>query len=749
MLKKQEILDKTDNGLQVFKHYLNIDFKIGTNFKNPLYDDHNASCNIYFDKGKQIYRMKDFGNDDYSGDCFFFVGKLLNLSCQNAMDFVQILKTINQDLHLGLDSETHDIVPPTNQISKPKNPQTQTAKPYEYIPQTLTEIELNYWQSQGIDRNTLNRYSVVSLALYKSENKENKPFSIQSSKQEPMFAYKHQDFVKIYRPKSKMRFLYGGIIPETYCFGFKQLPAKGDVLFITGGEKDVMCLASKGFYAICFNSETAHIPIEIIAKLSYRFKHLVLLFDMDETGLKASKKQQEQLKDFEVKRLLLPLPGTKKEKDITDYFRLGYTAKDLRNLFLSHLEQLYHQTLSALSSCEINLKNPPPKAEVLVSVKGVPLGTQGNIFCITGSEGTGKSNYIASMIAGSLQTKNQNEIDTLGLEITPNYNQDAILYYDTEQSEVQLFKNVNNLLRRVNLKEKPDYFRAYCLTGMSRSERLLSIVQSIDLFYYRYGAVRMIVIDGIADLVKGANDETECVAVVEELYRLAGIYNTCIVTVLHFIPNRLKLRGHLGSELQRKSATILSIEKEENSEISVVKALKVRDGSPLDVPLMQFKWDKELKMHTYLGEKSKKERDKRKTKDLETVAKEIFEKKSSWNYGDLCTELQSFMEVKERTAKNYIKYMREKEIVFFKTAKPKISGRILFFQEVIKLETHSPENIEQQLKFYDNQIIDYHNRLVKNKLYDYFILDRKDIDTIYFLRKNTFLDNRDYGFFLK
>ena len=55
--------------------------------------------------------------------------------------------------------------------------------------------------------------------------------------------------------------------------------------------------------------------------------------------------------------------------------------------------------------------------------------------------------------------------------------------------------------------------------------------------------------------------------------------------VVHFVPNGLKLRGHLGSELQRKSAAILSIEKDENPEISVVKALKVRDGSPLDIPI--------------------------------------------------------------------------------------------------------------------------------------------------------------------
>ena len=122
----------------------------------------------------------------------------------------------------------------------------------------------------------------------------------------------------------------------------------------------------------------------------------------------------------------------------------------------------------------------------------------------------------------------------------------------------------------------------------------------------------MIVIDGIADLIRGANDEAESITIVEELYRLAGIYKTCIVTVLHFIPNGLKLRGHLGSELQRKAAAILSIEKDGNDTgISVVKALKVRDGSPLDVPLMQFAWDRELGMHIYCGEKPREEKAKR------------------------------------------------------------------------------------------------------------------------------------------
>ena len=93
MLRKEEILERTSNGLSVFKHYVPGNWRIGRNFLNPLYEDNKASCNIYFDRRSGIYKMKDFGNDNYSGDCFFFVGQLKGLDCNNSMDFVEIQVT--------------------------------------------------------------------------------------------------------------------------------------------------------------------------------------------------------------------------------------------------------------------------------------------------------------------------------------------------------------------------------------------------------------------------------------------------------------------------------------------------------------------------------------------------------------------------------------------------------------------------------------------------------------------------------
>lgn len=674
-LSKETILRATDKGMAVFRHYIPVPFQVGKNFLNPLYEDKHASCNVYFDRRNDCYRMKDFGNDDYSGDCFAFVGKLCGQDCNRPAEFMRILEKINNDLHLCLApvKDSKQIVRQrpfvSSVVTVPTPVPVKKGRPYTFVQKPFSPVELTWWAKYGITEKVLLSFQVVSLGRYESENREGKPYYFLSSEKEPMYGYLHKQHIKVYRPFSEIRFVQAGTIPEYFCFGLEQLPAKGDLLFITGGEKDVMSLVAHGFHAICFNSETSQIPHEIIHKLSYRFKHIVLLFDVDKTGLESSEKQASNLGIYNVSRLLLPLSGTKEEKDVADYFRLGYSSDELKYLFLQFLDTLYSETMSALKSCEVDFNNPPPIAQMIVSVNDVPLGTQGNLLCVTGGEGTGKSNYVASLIAGAIR-QTATKIDTLGVEVSENLHEKAVLFYDTEQSEVQLYKNINNLLRRSKRLTKPDYFRAYCLTGMSRKERLQAIMQSLDKYHYQYNGIQLVVIDGIADLIKGANDEAESIAVVEELYRLAGIYNTCIITVLHFIPNGLKLRGHLGSELQRKAAAILSIEKDDDPSISVVKALKVRDGSPLDVPIMQFTWDKDAGMHVYLGEKPKEAKEKRKEDELVAIAREIFARQRFLTYVELCEQLQTALDVKERTAKNYIKFMREKEIILKDPSNP-------------------------------------------------------------------------------
>lgn len=687
MIDKSAILASTQNGLSVFKHYIPFDFKLGKNFKNPFYDDKKASCNVYYDRHNQCFKIKDFGNPDFSGDCFAFVAQISGLDVRR--DFFQVLQLINRDLNLHLEEKQENLTYPNNFKKKTENQQKTshanshsvtnsqqnkfqytnpiqtetTSKPFHFTEKPFSLTELNFWKIYGISEKTLLHFGVKSLSVFHSVNNDGDNYELSYSETEPIFAYSGECFVKLYRPKSKLRFLYGGQIPQNYCFGLKQLPSRGDILFITGGEKDVMSLYAKGFHAVCFNSETSHISTDIIEMLIHRFKHIIIVYDTDKTGLSASEQHRQSLVKYNVLRLVLPLSGTKSEKDVSDYFAKGNSRNDFSLLIIDLLKTKYNQTMTLIKSCEVDFRHPPELSENIVSVNGVPLGTQGNLLCITGGEGTGKSNYASAILAGTL-AEDDFEADTLGLNIEPNAGGKAVLLYDTEQSENQLYKNTALMLKRGGQKTKPDWLKAYYLTAMSRKERLQSIQDSMDYYYHVFGGIHLVVIDGIADLIRSANDETESIAIVEELYRLAGIYRTCIICVLHFVPNSFKLRGHLGSELQRKASAILSIEKDtQNPTFSVVKTLKVREGSPLDVPLMQFAWDKRKAMHVYAGEKPQNEKEKHKETELIAVAKEIFSTNKRLTYLDLSNEIELLMDVKERTAKSYIKYMREKGIV--------------------------------------------------------------------------------------
>lgn len=672
-ITKEAILQASNGGLDVFRYLLPGDWKVGKSFKNPLYQDKKASCYIYLDKVSKVYKIKDFGDPDFAGDCFFLVGKMHNKNCSDRQDFIEILQIIDQEMMLNLNevqstlksirNQYYPAVKLASEIAEKEVQMEEEEIPFvQPTSKAFTETELNFWKQYGITTKILEAYNVVSIFSFESKNKEGKPYKLNSSASEPIFGYLANKFIKIYRPHSTIRFLYAGKMKQGYVFGLEQLPTRADVLYITGGEKDVMSLVAHGFNAICFNSETANIPKKIIKRLAIRFKHIVLLYDCDKTGVESMEKHCKELKEYDVKSLRLPLSGTKADKDISDFFRAGKTAKDLLTLFCTLLDALYEETMAVLKSCEIDFNNPPQRPEPLISINDVTIGSPGNLLCITGSEGSGKTNYLGGLISGAICSI-ENIIDTLGTDIKNNSNSKAVIIYDTEQSEDQLYRNLSFILKRALLPAPPTWFKAYCMVGLSRKDRMQSIFQSLDKFHYEYGGIHMVVIDGIADLIDGVNDEEKSVALIDELFRLAGIYRTCIICVLHMSPSGMKLRGHLGSEMQRKASGILSIEKDDDTNISIVKALKVRDGNALDVPLIQFQWDKEKNHHVYIGPKSKEDSVLSKVSDLSKVAIEIFSNKSSYSYQDLIGALSESLGVKERMARNYLKFMKEHEII--------------------------------------------------------------------------------------
>jgi len=343
MLEKEKILQRTRGGLDVFQHYLGADVIPGRKFRNPLYDDKNASCNIYYGNNCGRYFLVDFGDSNLRGDCFWFVSKMFGIDYRN--NFEDILRTIDKDLCLGVFNDNFKVKYPVHSSSKATTSQQlsvadRTDK--EVLPfkidrnQDMTDEDMEYWDQYGITQSTLSKYHVCSLKTFQSERHNGEQYEI-NAEGKPFFGYlfEKNGGIKVYRPDSSLRFMYAGQFPHPYIFGMEQLPFVGETLYITGGEKDVLSLASHGFNAICLNSETAKMPQEQLETLSRRFDNLVYLYDMDTTGVKESEKRVQEAK-FEgvnnVYRLTLPLSGTKQEKDISDFFKTGHDAEELQRL---------------------------------------------------------------------------------------------------------------------------------------------------------------------------------------------------------------------------------------------------------------------------------------------------------------------------------------------------------------------------------------------------------------------------------
>lgn len=334
MSEVEKILKETNDGLDVFEHYLGIEITHKL-FKNSFRSDTTASCKLKKHKGRYI--LHDYGSSEWNGDCFHFVGKIIGKSC--ITQFKDILNTIIKDLQLNLENNFESHRDSGTDIRKKRDINiSQETYAFTAHCRSYNDPEIKYWQQYGISEEILQKYSVLSVSRCHF-TKSDKQFNIYSSLKSPTFGYFFNEGkgIKLYRPKNEVRFLYAGILPKPYIFGYDQLPRQGENIFITGGEKDVLSLSAHGLNAICFNSETSLIPINIIKDLQPRFHSIIIMYDSDKTGIRESEQRLQELKKQGVSniyRVVLPLSGKKTEKDISDYFSMGNTVTDL----LLHLE---------------------------------------------------------------------------------------------------------------------------------------------------------------------------------------------------------------------------------------------------------------------------------------------------------------------------------------------------------------------------------------------------------------------------
>ena len=220
---------------------------------------------------------------------------------------------------------------------------------------------------------------------------------------------------------------------------------------------------------------------------------------------------------------------------------------------------------------DIDREVPPPP--VAIYIGDSPACTFGNFSASIGKPKGKKTFNVSAMTAAAMT--NSTILNYRG-NMPPNQN--GILYFDTEQSTYhafRVFKRIATLTRKSN-QEINERIKYFALRKYSVEDR----IGMIDHKIRNTPAVGLVIIDGIRDLMLDINSPREATLIVNYLMNWTEEFKLHLHTVIHQNKGDENARGHIGTEINNKSETVLRVEKDKNDDaISTVEAVYIRDIS--------------------------------------------------------------------------------------------------------------------------------------------------------------------------
>ena len=211
----------------------------------------------------------------------------------------------------------------------------------------------------------------------------------------------------------------------------------------------------------------------------------------------------------------------------------------------------YNALLNTIKPHLIDLSMKIPEPIPVLSRYGSIIASEGNISAVVGAAKSKKTFLCTALVGAMLRTNG-----TASFGITPK--QSLVLWVDTEQAASHVQRVIKRIHRMAGVAEDEpcDMLKTLTLREIEPNQRFDVLRDAIA--YYR---PRLVVVDGISDLMYNSNCIEESDAVVGEFMALSTEYNCHIMSVLHTNPNSDKARGHIGSTLQRKVETMIYVRK--------------------------------------------------------------------------------------------------------------------------------------------------------------------------------------------
>lgn len=220
---------------------------------------------------------------------------------------------------------------------------------------------------------------------------------------------------------------------------------------------------------------------------------------------------------------------------------------------------------------------------LFISKDKTELLTDSSIMVVKGKVGSGKSRLCLNFIVGLLEGD-----DDIGFTYDTCPDDKYVYYISTEMSNYHLQRRYLKVLESVPENRHDNFI---CLNTNGKTEYEKDLIE-----YFSKYPPYVVVLDQVADLIFDINNITESTKLVQDLHSLSKKENIGLIAVIHQNEGSSKFsksRGHLGSNLEQKCISSLSISKQTKG--YDITTTKIREGEGLKFSAVFNKHTQRLK----------------------------------------------------------------------------------------------------------------------------------------------------------